>query len=362
MQLLLIVIAIFSRAVYGDNITDLRNTHEEGLPFVALWNVNGFNFKWHVDQVRAGHRFIPSVFWPYYDLSREQNPNSPAYVAAMSASYAPEMAYLKSVSAPIRLRHNNLAQGICGAHNRLPEVEASVSKSPLVWTIKPDGSYSDEQLADTLGDPRFWAAEGKLISDNLYSKAMQQLHPSPAWVWFVENHEAGVDKFGRYQNGLHWNSPQMEWYVNAWRTPAEMQALSLRMKEWVGAKGYSSDPYLSYADRSELNRIQYRALFDMFRDSLATSWGQSLYFGAYACNNRQLLPPFVKDQIGPAPESAPMDSFGPTIYIGTYMPNDFTSPEMLTKATYEIPSWEYSRSKNPRAFRQPFVSITGFDA
>src|SRR5262245_30181032 len=72
-------------------IGDIQNWFALGLPMVAEWNAEGFPLKWHVDQVRAGHRLLPSVFLPHVDLG-EQNANNPSVVQGRLKNYAADLA------------------------------------------------------------------------------------------------------------------------------------------------------------------------------------------------------------------------------------------------------------------------------
>lgn len=357
------------------NIDDLKNLHTQGLCAVVGWNIGsgyttgGFTFPYYVKQIRDGHRITPPIFFPYSDLSKDMAANNAAYVGFTidSPTYAPEWAYLRSTGIPICLRHNNLAAGLTGPHNRLPKpwTRDTVDKSPLGWGVKKDAAgndvYDDLAFADTWADPKFWAIEGKLLAESLYCKALQRQYPNPSTVYLWENHEAGLESYFHYsvEGPRAWPEP---WYRFTWKKPDEVKALSLRMYEHVAPGGFSNDPWKEYGPFFKSREAQYRACFTAFRESLTPAWGENFYTGSYSATPEGPFPPFVTEQIGPCPDAMPFDSFGPEMYIGNYMPKDFTDPGMLNKATSNIPAWEFHRSKNPRAFREVFLKLTGAPA
>jgi hypothetical protein len=171
--------------------------HKEGLPAAASWNTGGFTFQWHVDQVRSGHRLIPSFKMPSFDELQTNPAKVVLYKDGLAKTYAPEWAYLKANNLPLCLRADNLAVSLTSPRYRLPKVLESIPNSPLLWSMK-DGVLEDEAVVDSFGDPKFWANEGTVSGNGPFVSTIQQLLPAPAWGWMVENHESAIENISKY--------------------------------------------------------------------------------------------------------------------------------------------------------------------
>ena len=90
------------------HIADLQNW-SSGLPAVATWNVVGFNTTWQANQIRAGHRLLPSIFLALNGASTSWNSSSNRQTATVYlTNYSTDIKYLSSSQVPLCLRTNNL--------------------------------------------------------------------------------------------------------------------------------------------------------------------------------------------------------------------------------------------------------------
>ncbi|MCP6769639.1 hypothetical protein NL529_32805, partial [Klebsiella pneumoniae] len=78
----------------------------DGLPVAALWNVTGFPLSWHVGQVQAGHRLIPSFLFPF----RSDVQPDPVKWSQLNAN---SLRYLDRHGLPVCLRSNNWGEPFC---------------------------------------------------------------------------------------------------------------------------------------------------------------------------------------------------------------------------------------------------------
>ena len=352
------VLLLLASVVRADNLSDIRDWRSGTVPAAAVWNVTGFKYDWHIQQVQVGRRLIPSLILPASYQQTANGANSHVTV------FAAQWQYSRDNALPLLLRMNNLAEPLCRSGNppnyRLPLVPESIPNSPFVWWYN-GGVLNDRPWADLFGPIAPWKQEGGLTATAALSQAVFAAHPSPAFALIVENNEAYIDSpYGYVVNAGTFNG----FRKYTWRSAADLIALSLRMKERVDGAGYSSDPWDLWPELYTRRRLQYAAFFGAFRAASPAGW-QNLTTGAYsaAFEPTRCPPPHVSTWIGHSPEAICYDGMGPELYPGFgTLPRELTSTIHKTRATENIPAWEWIESRNPKAYRELFVSMNFDDA
>lgn len=335
-----------------NNIEDIKNFMQEGLPIAAHWNTGGFVFDWHVEKIKAGNRMIPSI---KYNVFPSTQPTS------LPPKLKPENeTFLRENGLPICLRTDNIPQNFTN-DKRLPEVEASIPISPLVWskveTTTPSGtvvSYKDEGICDPFADVSLWSTLGQKWGSTNYVTQIQQRFPNAAYVVIADNNESNYDNPTRYLDTTFdkYNKIACDKYGNricVWKSQTILPSLSVRTAEY--AKTHSVEEYTSqfYTNRNQ----QYKALYDGFNNAL-TPWKGRLYSEGYKIGGQSL----VGGIYNPGLDRYNMCGGG-QMYVSSGAGADFTSSDYF-KMYNNIPRYEYVENINPVAHvREVFLSLAG---
>jgi hypothetical protein len=339
-------------------ISDLALWAKSGLPVVAEWNVNGFNPTWHVNQVRAGHRLIPSVFLPLTDVPGTEWANDANVVKARLTNFAAEFAYIDANHLPLCLRTNNICQSLGKSQRyRAPLVEASIPASPLCWRIY-NGALDDTPLLDSLGPVSNWTTEGTYWGQSAYMKTLQSLVKAPPFVVFVENNE------WPYEAGPYYTTtknPATGATTRTYCTPDEIAAHSLRMRDHIQKLAAANVPPQTLDTEIALHRkTHYAALYAAFDASLTPGWQNKTYTAAYDADINRNRPNAALNipQVGFAPQAICYEANSPPIYITGGTLANFTAIDHANILN-EIPAWEWLRVKNRKAYREVSLTLTG---
>lgn len=336
---------------------DLRDWHTLGLPMAAEWNTVGFVWQYHVAQVRAGHRFLPSISMPY---NVAQSNNEKVVNATLKLADA-DWDFLRENRIPICLRTQNITSAFLLPPYRLPIATSSIPKSPLVWSLKGT-TLNDESLIDVLGPPANWTKEGRLWGTSLLLKRLQVKHAAPAYIVFLENNEGPYDSLGRYlQVEADILSPEGH-LARTWLPLSTLKTRSLRMHDRVvqlqkANPAASPDDFI--AEFWNRRRAHYAAFYSAFEKQLSPSWKSKTYTAGYRVMDPPRNAKVVRsaDQIGYAPQLAYFDAGSEPIYCTSASRGDFTSPEHLDILNL-IPAWEAARARNPQAYRELSLYIS----
>jgi len=315
---------------------------QSGLPCVAEWNVKGFPLAWHVQQLKAGHRFLPSLFLPQSDEA-----SNPATFDRYMAGSLDALRYLSSYGVPVCLRMANIGQAFYDLPAyRVPVKPENLARSPLVWSLKGD-KLDDQRQTDTFASPGFWGIEGTALGTAQYMRMLTSAILSPPWISFVENNEAAYDK-------PHWYFDNMTAEELSYKDPEEIDALSVRAGKRLNRIVSPSDFIDEMAER---RAAQYEAFHAAFERELPPEWRDRTYTACY--HKPDLRYPTTTrgdvDRIGYLPELLRADGASIDNYVAMNQSHDFTSPDHL-KISNMIPAWNQQRQKNPRAYRE--LSLT----
>lgn len=338
-------------------IADLKKWAQSGLPAAAEWNVLGFTPTWHVNQVRAAHRLLPSVYLPQVDLPENQSANNANYVTNQ-LNHAADFAYMNSNGLPICLRANNICYSIAKSNRfRAPLVAASIPPSPLVWRIY-NNALDDTPILDSLGSASNWAREGTDWGKSLFMQQLQKVVTNPAYVVVVENNEWAYET-GPYYTATKNATTGATTY--AFKTPDQIATLSVRMRDHVAqlSGGSNASPRALDTEISLHRRDHYAALYSAFNTTLTTTWQDKLYTAAYKADLNLGLPDSTidVDQVGYAPEAICYDAGSPALYITKGVAiSDFTALQH-TNILSSIPAWEWLRRNNSKAYRECSLTL-----
>lgn len=340
---------------------DLRNWQQLGLPLVADWNCSvsavgaGYTPSWHIDQVRKGHRFLPSIRVPLAD----PNANKARYVEAALAIPAADLDFVNTNHLPICLRTTDIANAFTSPIHRLPEVLSSIPLSPLAWRYEKN-VLNDVPVADVFAPSPLWTQEGNLWGSSLFMKQLQKMIPAPEYIVFVENNESAVDDLNRYHAPTPSGTDSLGYKKFDWASDAVLGTLSIRMRDRV-RELKAVDPASSFSDFLPeywaRQREHYQALYTAFDAALIRAWRARTYTVAYGGEDCRFAGPARNfEALGYEPEFTCRDACSPSYYIaGTYA--DFTSTDHAAVLNF-IPAWEEARRRNPKAYRELSVLIT----
>jgi hypothetical protein len=312
------------------HLVDLRDWQRLGLPAAANWNVVGMQ-AWHVAQVKAGHRVIPSVQLPNYAPpgTAGVNAGNPKILDRILAGF--DFAYLRDNNVPICIRTNNICDAFNDERYRPPAVSKLVD-SPVVWRMLEDGNVDTTQLIDPFGPLSNWQNEGKLWATTPYMQQLQSKYASPPFVLFVENNE------GRYDNPKRYTAERDR--SGKWLPPEQLAFLSLRMREYVMANSGTTlfDFYpVLWAKRE----AQWKAFYAAFDAALSQGWQGKILTVGYG-------------SIQPEPGRSVADCYdagSPRLYVGGGARADFTALLHIDALEF-VDTWKELRSRNPRAYRE----------
>lgn len=337
-------------------VSDLKNW-PSGLPCAATWCIGtptlnpttkqayvaGFNLKWHCDQVRAGHRFLPSLFADINGPATVYNsPANPKTVALWLTPFSADVAYLAANGLPLCLRCNNVQDVFQEPrfHGLTP-----MSASPFAFGQNATtGVVSETNVVDSFGDPLIWGNEGALWPKTNLWQTLATMHPNPAWLQHIENNEpAGFDGVGRY-------SPDGK----VWLPLDQIRAKSVRMAGWLETNPTATVSDFGAVWNGHYNN-QYAAFYAGMRANLPASWQGNLRIGAYHSGMSNVNEPVVNvpslAQFGLAPGLCPVDGGSPQQYIDGSGLEDLTALNQTFLANM-VPAWEWHEAKNPKAWRE----------
>jgi hypothetical protein len=334
------------------NLDDLRSAHALGLPYVALWPVDGFTPQWHAAQLTAGKRIMPSIRLPDPDYWQARAPQT-LDAAALGT--------IASANVPIILRTNNIRDAIAKSpRNRSNEV-AIANTQGAVFSIKTDASgtrYADQEpFCDCLAPDDFWHAEGAAWTKSPYVQRLRQLLPKPPAVMLVENNEGcAYEQPSRYLVSGGVLKPP-----TGIQSVEQIRNYSDRMANWL-----ADQPAGSVTPEAVTARIragmqsQYAAFYDGFARgnpsafSLPPSAFLTAGYGGMVLTNLMTEYPWTGAY---AAATLRYDAMSPNWYINSPTIGDFLNCR-LAAVTNPIPAWEEAEARNPRAWRELSIQLT----
>jgi hypothetical protein len=336
---------------------DLRDWRTLGLPVAATWNTGGYTWQYHVDQVRQGHRFLPSIRVP----ASSADANTPAKVDQNLLLTEDGWAYLRANNVPICLRTTNLAEAFVLPLYRLPKVATNIPKSPIVWSMKA-GVLDDEKISDNFGPPSIWGTEGNLWAKSYLLQTLQTKHPSPAYLVLVDNNEVGYEKLSRYVKTDSKIRNAFGYPTQTWLPPATLLTLSIRMNDRVAQlvkANPNASPHDFLPEYWSHRKTHYSTFFAGFNGGLDAGWKDKLSTVGYRAMDdaRAARPAMFFDELGYAPELTYFDAGCEPVYCSGDTLTDFTSADHLGVLNL-IPAWETARKRNPKAYRELSLFFT----
>lgn len=322
------VLIAIALAQTPDNLADLRAWPTSGLPVAAAWNCEGTPCRWHVEQVQAGHRLLPSVFFPNYDAFDVHCSNA-RQIGMFVDPNADALRWLAANNLPLCLRTNNISN----AFERSKRYRGGdFATQPIVYRRLADGTLDQIPRTDPFAGNAAWETEGRLWGASPWVKRIGEFHPSPPWLMFVENNEGQYDEVRNYIAAGQWK-------------PA-LDTLSVRMAAWVKANG-TAVPDDAVTLFWQSRAAQYGTLYQAFRE--ASPWpGVPLTTAAYGGSMVLQSPtiPRDADEIGYDPEGLSYDALSPAQYI-TPTNGDLTSVWFWSQISNKIPAWEWLEKMGP---------------
>jgi len=353
-----------------DPLIDLKAWPGSGLPVAAEWNCTGFKIDWHANQIKAGHRFFPT----FLDLGPDVPVNSRA-VNVRLVPLADQFAYLSSIGAPLALRPNlNWTDTLWNNYIVSGALPQPVSPDfPLIYkklaapqkqpdgTFLPVGTIVSGGQPDPLATNAGWIEQGTHWGSNGWLKKLQEFHPNPSCVLFLDNNE-GPKLDWRQLTTTSPKPPGTKVVPRAWLPADQMAFKSLRAVDWA-----NGDPYAQLPDWVERLSGKYKALSGAFRDQLSPAWQSVWMTGSYkVVDDPNSFPDDVLAQIGPASQAWNYDCVSEKAYCNPDVggsgasvaaTSDFTATGHVINLAGAGDLWAFYRQKNPKLYVELFCTI-----
>lgn len=340
--ILLLIIALLLgmvAAARADNLSDLRDAETIGLPYTAVWQcrakvVNGkvqpnsYTVDWHVQQIRKGHRFLPSVYVPAWLPG--------GYAQAVSqhiTPFADDLKWISDNKLPLCIRTENIGDfayedgsSKASYRYRLYADATETTLNPLWaiediptrwrWVTLADGTRrpDDEREVDPLATTATWGAEGYLLGNTQPIQVLQNLCPNPCRVIHLQNNEAGEDKYAKYVTGDTLGATVPSKFLSLDKIAERSQ----RVADLVASYPEGTPGDQLKVDMALGRRKLFAAFYAGFRDALSPSWQQGFRSAAYGAlgDCKVLSAPRVGfDQIGYAPAGICQQGTLPAWYL-----------------------------------------------
>ncbi len=325
------------------NLDNIRNWRSQGRCMAMEWVPGGagFPFGWHVNVIRAGHHVLPVIRFLLYQIKGQIGPAQKQKQADFLVLNDTEnLKFISDEHLPLLLEdQSNLALRVSDPRLTLD------TGSAVQWRHKPDGTLDATPIADALGPlDGLWVENAKAMAGSVYMVKMRELCPNPGLVMIVDNGEVGDPKFKSFMN------PK----TNKWRTRAEMDAISLRMRDKVDELGYDSDPFLFAPTYYKRFAEQYRNFYAALM-SASPEWASiEVTSCGYGCG-LEFTRPDVVAEVGQAPQAMYYEFSGPSEYPGQFQSTNLLESDDEKEILDQIPAWEWAEAHNSRAGRQIFV-------
>jgi hypothetical protein len=333
------------------NLADLRSAHTDGLPYVALWPVDGFTAAWHAEQLAAGRRVMPSVRVTDPDYWQANAPQSLDAVA---------LGKIAAANVPVVLRTNNIRDAIAKSKRNRSKDPAIAATQGAVYSIKTDPAgrqYADQEpFCDCLAPPSIWRTEGEAWTKTAYFQRLQQLLPNPPALFLLENNEGC-----RYEQPTRYLVSGGVLKPAAGVQPVEaIRPYSERMANWIAAQ--PADAVTPDAITAQIKsgiQTQYAAFYDGFASGLPSSLSRgdrlrTAGYGGMVLTNVMVEWPWTG---GYSAATLRYDAISPNWYLNAPSLGDFTNCR-LACVTNAIPAWEQAEARNPNAWRELSIQIT----
>lgn len=339
------------------NLDDIRNWRS-GLPAVAHWNTGGHPPDWHVAQVRRGTRLIPTLKLELFvSMNRDKRGH---YLGAVPRMSNDSKRFLQENALPISLRTDNIGT-IALKVPRLPKVEASIPNSPVVWSRNPDGSVEDQGVPDYFADPKLWRKFGEMWGSTGYLREAQTLFPDVPFLLLADNNEILQKPEGYLQETLvksdgishaiwdQYGLTKKEYREN-------LDSLSIRIADF--ANNHDVNEFFGEFYRRKIDL--YKNLFSGFDDTL-TAWHGKMLTECYSGLATNGTGGDISYFDWYSHNKAIFDGGGPPAYVSRDNLSNFTSPAWF-RFCQIIPALEQAEQRNPKSFREIFISISAAGA
>lgn len=342
MQALILALTIIS----ADPNDDMKNVHQRGLPFASMWAQypadDYFSTDWHLALAKK-QRFMPTFKLLGFDE------------AALTSQWEPAIRDYGATGLPIGLVGDNWAFFVM-ANDKTAKVQIATG----------DGPY-----CDPYGSTLPWSNWSTKRFTSRRAKQLQSLIPSPAWIEDADNNEAGMWNWFMKEEGsaptvARTTTDKTKFIDGAppfrWTSPDNVRKQNIRLDEWIVAHGgYGADPYLAWPDFTKAYVEKYKAYNDAAVAASPPGWSNR-YSAGYStwAAGLPVQPKFVFDAIGTGlHEVQAYDATGPSPYLNQTTSNVRAIGGLALRPTQQK-VWEDARARNPRAYREIWVSFNLF--
>lgn len=336
------------------HIDDIRNWRT-GLPIASHWNTGTHTPDWHVAQIKAGARMVPTIKLEILtQLSRDKVTG--AYLGAVPKMSDESRLYMQQNRLPICLRTDNIGSIAV----QWPRPAKSIENLPLSavpWGILPDGTIDDKGVPDYFAEPSLWRQFGALWGSCKYVRDVQAMFPDvPFWI-LADNNEINQTVANYLSDVLDASGKSIiDQYGNSLKKYRDgMEALSIRFAEYT-----KSHPVEEFIREFYFRKVSlYESLLSAFDDGLS-AWKGKMLTECYSGIQSNGTGGDISWTPWYSHCRAMFDGGGPPAYVkidsGLW---NHTSPEWFRFANI-IPAFEQAErlSRNMNEFREVFVTIT----
>ena len=348
--LLVLLFANFVQA--ADPIDDIKNWRT-GLPIVAHWNTGGHNPDWHVAQIKAGARMIPTV---KIDVVTQfsKDKNTGAYLGAVPKMSDDSRSFLQTNKLPISIRTDNIGT-VAVQWPRAAKDISSLPLSAVPFGLNSDGTIDDKGVPDYFADPNLWRQFGLMWVSSKYMRDIQVMFPDVPYFVFADNNEVNQKVTDYLTDWLDASGKTaVDQYGNLIKTyRTGMPALSLRFADYT--KDHDVNESITEFYRRKL--ILYQTLFSSFNEGL-TAWKGKMLTECYSGVSSNGTGGEISWTPYYSHARAIFDGGGPPAYVKGDSLWNFTSSDWF-RFSHTIPAFEQAERNSPdKEFRELFLTVT----
>lgn len=273
-----------SVAQAGDTVQELNEAHTLGGPTINSWNVNtAYSLPRQVERIKNGQHWAVTIWVPLL----QQGANNPARwdrwlsepmvkvngVDTPTFGNRDALLWLQANPQPITLRYHNQWNDLV---ENDPAKRGEFVDSPLIWSLRADGSLNNDPVLDPFGPIERWSELGVQIGSTLWVKNLCVYLGNAPKVYWLENNEASVGELGRYTDPIPsmrdtWGKPLRRW-------KDAMERISLRAAD-IKNSGVDANDLEVMINRALIARSQ--AMNQGIKDSVPDDWKCKVYIGGY---------------------------------------------------------------------------------
>lgn len=345
------IVTLFAAVVSADHLQDLRDAERLGLPYASHWTVKakisngpgnpvvsgGFTFDWHYGRLQAGHRFLPSIYYPPVITGT----GASMYIAQHITPFADQLRAISDQRLPLCLRGENLGAFAYNGRYTIGVGEWTKDNTPKIWHYDAAGVPQDDAVIDPLAPLDAGAIESARNATARYQMALYTACPTPGRVLLLWNGEEAGDGYANYTVAAR--------PFHTFKPLADIARRSQRAADLVASYPVGTPGDQLQVEFARRNARLYRAWLRGLAAGMPDAWQGEFRTAAYGnlTDPKNLYAPRLGfAELGYAPDAIRYDGALPQRY-GTGVTVDYTSPTHAAVASWRA-AFNWLRTRNPR--------------